>query len=129
MRRGVMYGGEAMNKLLSLSIALGVIAGSAAYGSPIAPLNATQSRLTIETGYRCGIFGDFFDACAPAYVYGAHDSYYQGYRRGYDDGYRDASYPYVRYHDTGEVIAVDKGVCGFGSYVSCVYGTCWRRCY
>jgi hypothetical protein len=129
MRRGVMYGGEAMNKLLSLSVALGVIAGSAAYGAPIASLHTAPSRLTIEAGYRCGIFGNFFDVCTPTYIHGARDLYYQGYRRGYDDGYRDASYPYVRYHDTDGAIAVDKGVCGFGSYVSCVYGTCWRRCY
>jgi hypothetical protein len=24
---------------------------------------------------------------------------------------------------------VNKGVCGFGSYLACGYGTCWQFCY
>jgi hypothetical protein len=27
------------------------------------------------------------------------------------------------------VIAADRGFCGFGFYLSCAYGTCWRLCY
>ncbi|MDI3469941.1 MAG: hypothetical protein OJF62_002004 [Pseudolabrys sp.] len=114
-----------MKKLLSLLFALGVVGGSAAYGTPIVPLNAAHTSLATHVGYRCGLFG----ACAPVYIYGGHDLYYQGYRRGYYDGYRDASYPYVRYHYTRDVIAADRGFCGFGFYLSCAYGTCWRLCY
>ena len=29
----------------------------------------------------------------------------------------------------GGVIKLDKGFCGFGSYLACTQGTCWRFCY
>ena len=29
----------------------------------------------------------------------------------------------------GGVIELDKGFCGFGSYLACTNGTCWRFCY
>jgi hypothetical protein len=129
-----------MTKLLTLISALGVFVASAAYAMPVAPLSEPQGSLTIQVGYGCGLGvrrGPLYD-CAP--VYGGYDpyyhtyvrGYYRGYRRGYRRGYYagryDAYYPYVR-HLPGDVVYVDRGFCGFGSYLSCSYGTCWRFCY
>jgi hypothetical protein len=96
-----------------------------------------QATLTVRVGYECGlgVHRAPLGACVPVYVYRGYDpyyrgyvrGYYRGYRRGYYEGRRDAYYPYVRYVP-GDVIAVDRGVCGFGSYLSCSYGTCWRFC-
>ena len=135
-----------MNKLLPLIFAF-VVTGSTAYAMPIAPLGSPQATLTIQVGYGygcgLGVHRGPLGACVPTYTYDRYNwygpyrrayvrGYYRGYRRGYYRGYYagryDAYYPYVRYpNDTG-VVVVDKGVCGFGSYLSCSYGTCWRLC-
>jgi hypothetical protein len=31
--------------------------------------------------------------------------------------------------ESSETTAEDKGLCGFGSYLACTNGTCWRFCY
>lgn len=126
-----------MNKLLPLIFALSVFGVSAAQAMPVVPLGSPQTTLTIQVGYGCGlgVHRGPLGECAPVYVYRGYDPYYRGYVRGYYRGYRrgyyegrhDAYYPYVRYVP-GDVIAVDRGVCGFGSYLSCSYGTCWRLC-
>jgi len=118
-----------MNKLLSLIFVIGI---------SIVGVGATQASV-------CGIDGHRgpYNGCIP--VYGAHSGYhggyYFGYRRGYYRGYRVGHYgrhqvhyrhhryPFVRLHDGGDVIAVGKGLCGFGSYLGCTQGTCWRFCY
>ena len=127
-----------MNKLLPLIFALSVFGGSAAYAMPVAPLSQPQATLTIQVGGGCGlgVHRGPLGRCVPVYVYRGYDpyyrgyvrGYYRGYRRGYYEGSRNAYYPYVR-HLPGDVVYVDKGVCGFGSYLSCSYGTCWRFCY
>jgi hypothetical protein len=115
-----------MNKLLSLIFVIGI---------SIVSVAAAQAG-------GCGVHRGLYYGCTP--VYGVHSGYnggyYRGYRRGYYRGYRvghygghylhhrHIRYPYVRY-DSGDVIAVDKGFCGFGSYLACTQGTCWRFCY
>lgn len=96
----------------------------------------SQEALTTQVGYRCG-FGAPLDThgnCTPVYR-----GYYQGHRRGYYEGYRRGHYldyrhayydfPYVRLSGRIDPIVVDKGFCGFGSYLSCDFGGCWRFCY
>ena len=124
-----------MTKLLPLISALSLFGGSAVYAMPVAPLSKPHVTLTIQVGYGCGLGvrrgpgGE----CVPVHVYGDYDPYYggyiRGYYRGYHEGHRDTYYPYVRYPNNTGVVAVDRGVCGFGSYLSCSYGTCWRLCY
>lgn len=116
-----------MRKLLPLIFALGLLGGSAAYAMPVAPLGpTTQGSLTIQVGYGCGlgVYRGLFYGCTPVYVYGGN--YGNSYR-----GYRNARYhgPYVRFHDNGGVVVSDRGICGFGSYLSCSHGTCWQVCY
>ncbi len=109
---------------------------------PVTALVPLQDGLTIRVGSGCGIgvHRGSFDGCAP--IYGGYDGYdepylayregyHRGYHRGYYRGYHDAHYdgPYVRYYYHGDVVVVDRGLCGFGSYLSCGYGTCWRYCY
>jgi hypothetical protein len=106
---------------------------------PVATLSLVQTELTIQVSSGCGLGvrrgpgGEcvpvYYDANGNGWCHRTYwRSYYRGYH-GYYRGYRHAHYPYVRYpNDTG-VVVVDKGVCGFGSYLVCGYGTCWRRCY
>ena len=127
-----------MTKLLPLIFTLGLLNGSAAYAMPVAPLSQPQDSPTIQVGYGCGlgVYRGPLGDCVPVNVYrdygpyyrGYVRGYYRGYRRGYYEGTRDAYYPYVRYPNDSGVVVVDKGVCGFGSYLSCSYGTCWRLC-
>lgn len=126
-----------MNKLLSLVFMLGIFSAASAHAMPVAVIGSTQADLTIPVGSGCGIGvrRGPFDGCDPVYggYYGEFDrgyqvGYYRGYRRGYFEGYNDAHYPYVRYYDNGGVVLIDKGICGFGSYLSCSHGTCWRFC-
>jgi hypothetical protein len=134
-----------MNKLLSLVFVVGInlFGLAAAQAITVVPFGPPQVGLTIPVTSGCGIGvrRGPFDGCTPIYgvyggYYGGHYrgyylGYHRGYRRGYYRGYRDAYYdgPYVRYHDDGGVIAVDKGFCGFGSYLACSHGSCWRFCY
>lgn len=128
-----------MNRLLSLVFILGIFSAATVHAMPIAALGPPQTGLTIQVGGGCGIglHRSPFIECAHVYVYGGYYGeyyrgyrlgYYRGYRRGYYEGYHDAYYPYVRYYGTSDVVVVDKGICGFGSYLSCSYGTCWRFC-
>jgi hypothetical protein len=128
-----------MNKLRPLIFALSVFGVSAAQAMPVVPLGPPQATLAIQIGYAygcgLGVHRGPLGGCVPVYVYRGYDPYYRGYVRGYYRGYRrgyyagrhDAYYPYVR-HFPGDVVYVDRGVCGFGSYLSCSYGTCWRVC-
>jgi hypothetical protein len=126
-----------MTKLLPPIFALGLCTASTAYAMPVAPLRSPQATKTIQVGYGCGLGvnrGPLFN-CAPVHVYGGYNpyyrayvhGYYRGYQQGYYEGRRDAYYPYVHYVP-GDVVIVNRGVCGFGSYMSCSYGTCWQRC-
>jgi hypothetical protein len=121
-----------MNKLLPLIFALGIIMAPSAQAMPIAPISQPQADLTIQVGYgyACGwtILGGPIAPCAPVYVYGGYYPYYSPYIRGYYRGHHYRHYPYVR-HLPGDVVDVDRGVCGFGSFLTCSHGTCWRRCY
>jgi hypothetical protein len=125
-----------MNRLLSLIFVLSVFGGSTAYAMPVAPLGPTQATLTIKVGSGCGlgVRRGPFNGCDPVYDGNGNEGDYRAYRRGYyrsyrQDGYRAANYPYVSHvNDTG-VVVVDKGVCDFGSYMSCNHGSCWRFCY
>ncbi len=123
-----------MNKLGSLVFTLGIFCAATAHAMPVAALGPPQADQTIRVGGGCGIS---IHGCAPVYIYdGYHDEYYRayrlgyyrGYRRGYYEGYHDTYYPYVRYYGASDVVVVNKGICGFGSYLSCSYGTCWRFC-
>ena len=127
-----------MKMLSPLVVAVSLLWAAGAQAMPLAPLSQPQSGLTVKVGGGCGlgVRRGLGGECVPVYVYGDYDpyyrgyirGYYRGYRRGYYEGRRNAYYPYVRYpNDTG-VVVVDKGVCGFGSYLSCSYGTCWRYC-
>ena len=126
-----------MNKLLSLVVVAGmsIAAIEAAQAIPVVRLEPPQAGLTIPVGSGCGlgVHRGPDDGCIPIYgVYRGHYGfYYRGYRRAYDHGYRDGydDGPYVRYSDDGGIIAVDKGFCGFGSFLSCSHGLCWRFCY
>jgi hypothetical protein len=130
-----------MTKLLPLISALGLLGGSAVHAMPVAPLGPSQATPTIQVGYsyECGlgVHRSPGGACVPTYVYRDYDpyypgyvrGYYRGYHRGYYEGRRDTFYPYVRYPNDSGVVAVDNGVCRFGSYLSCSFGTCWRYCY
>jgi hypothetical protein len=124
-----------MNKLLSLVFVLVISGTSSTYAIPVVALAAAQTGLTIQVGSGCGlgVRRGPFNGCDPVYVYGGYGlGYYQGYRRGHYRGYRDTYYdgsPYFRFDNGQDVIAVDKGFCGFGSYLSCSHGLCWRFCY
>ena len=122
-------------RLTVIVIAFAVLVGSAALGAPVAPIRTAHLGHTVPVGYGCGlgVRRGPLGACTPVYMYGGYDPYIRGYVRGYARGYyegrRDAEYPYVRYYGTGDVVAVDRGFCGFASYLSCSHGTCWRFCY
>ena len=123
-----------MKTLLSLVFVLGIFCTAPANAMPAATFGPAQPGLITQVSSGCGIgvHRGPFDGCAPVYVYGGYYSgYYRGYRRGYYRGYRDAYYngPYFRFDNAQDVIAVDKGFCGFGSYLSCSHGLCWRFCY
>jgi hypothetical protein len=113
-----------MNKLLSLVFVF-FISCVTANGMPVATFSQFQTGLTIPVGSWCG-FGfcrGLFNYCAPVYVYGGnYGGHYRGHRHAHYEG------PYVRYHYNRGVVVVDKGVCGFGSYLTCSHGTCWRFC-
>lgn len=115
-----------MNKLLSLVVVFIVSCVASAQAMPVVPLGPQQAGLTTQVSSGCGlgVHRGPFNGCAPVYVYGGYDG-------GYYRGYRDAQYdgPYVRFHDNGGVVEANKGICGFGSYLACGYGTCWRFCY
>lgn len=124
-----------MNKVLSLVFALGIFCGTTAHAMPVALLGPAQTGL-IHVGYRCGVgvLGIPFGGCAHVsggYYSGYYRRYDEGYRREYYRGYHHArhDFPYVRLSGRDGVIVVDKGVCSFGSYLSCAYGGCWRLCY
>jgi hypothetical protein len=118
-----------MKRLLSLVFVLGIFCAAPAHAMPVACFGLAETKLTIQVGGGCGIGG-----CTPIYVYGS--GYVRGYSLGYYRGYcrgnyrasHNTYYPYVRYFP-GDVIAVNKGVCGFGSYLSYNYGMCWQFCY
>lgn len=114
-----------MNKLLSLVFALSISCLTTVHAMPVSLLGSVPTGL-IHVSHRCGIgvLGVPLSGCAPAYVYGG---YYSDYYRGYHHARHD--FPYVRLSGRDGVIVVDKGVCGFGSYLSCAYGGCWRFCY
>jgi hypothetical protein len=126
-----------MTKQLSFVLVVGAILATPAQAMPRASLPAAQAGPVIPVGSGCGlgVRRGPFDRCDPADLYGGdyesgyRHGYYRGYRRGFYEGYHDAAYPYVRYKDHGDVVIVDAGRCGFGSYLSCAYGTCWRICY
>ena len=96
-----------------------------------APVRPKQPVQTVQLSYGrgLGVRRGPLGACTPVYLYEGFDPYYRGYVRGYHDGRRGAAYPCVRYDGGGDVIAVDRGFCAFGSYLSCSYGTCWRAYY
>lgn len=130
-----------MNKFCPLFLLLGIFFAPVAFAMPVASLGRMQVPLMLKVGYGCGlgvlrVLRGPLGACSPvyrgydpyyrAYVRGYYRGYRRGYRRGYYDGRYDA-YPYVR-HLPGDVVYVDRGVCGFGSYLSCSHGICWRVC-
>jgi hypothetical protein len=131
--------GQAMNKFLSLVVAIVTSGVASANAMPVAALASPQTELTIPVGSGCGLGVRRGPGSDPVYAYdgngnGAfHHAYWQGFYSGYRPdqyrGYRNANCPYVRYPNAAGVVIVDKGVCGFGSYLVCAYGTCWRRCY
>ena len=133
---GVYLTGWHMKSLRYLVVIVGILWAPIAYAMPVVPLSSPQDALTIPVGYGCGLGvrrGPFLD-CAPVYVFRGHDPYYRAYVRGYHRGYRRGyyegrldAYPYVS-HLPGDVVYVDRGVCGFGSYLSCSHGICWRLC-
>lgn len=124
-----------MNRHAVLLIATALCAGPAAFAAPFAPVRSELLVQTVQLSYGCGlgVHRGPLGACTPVYLYGGYGPYYRGYvrgyARGYHDGRRDAAYPYVRYDGAGDVIAVDRRFCGFGLYLTCSYGTCWRVCY
>jgi len=111
-----------MNKFLSLIFVIAV---------SVVGVGAAQAG-----GCGIGVHRGLYNGCS-----GYHGGYYRGYRQGYYRGYRighygrqhvhyrHLRYPYVQFYDSGDVITVDKGFCGFGSYVACTQGVCWRLCY
>jgi hypothetical protein len=128
-----------MIKLLSLIFVLLILCAATVQAMPVAPLVPVQTGLTVHVSSGCGlgVRRGPLGQCIPVYDGNGNEVYCRAYRRGYYrsyrqdyyHGYRAANYPYVSHvNDTG-VIVVDKGVCGFGSYLSCAYGTCWRFCY
>jgi hypothetical protein len=124
-----------MHKLLSLVfvfvVGISTVEIGAAQAIPVVRFGPAQIGLTIPVASGCGM--GVHRGCTPIYgVYsGYYGGHYRGYRRGYHRDYRKSYYDghYVRYHDNGGVIAVDKGFCGFGSYLACTHGLCWRFCY
>ena len=125
-----------MKRHLSLVFALGIFCVVPAHAMPVARFGLVETEFTIQVSGGCGIgfrpspsggcIPDYFNGSG--YVRGYSLGYYRGYRRGYYQAHQYANYPYVR-HFPGDVIAVDKGICGFGSYLSCNHGMCWRFCY
>jgi hypothetical protein len=123
-----------MKTLLSLVFVLGIYCTATAHAMPASAFGRAQPGLATQVSSGCGIGvrRGPFNGCAPVYVYGGYyGGHHHGYRRGYYRGYRDAYYngPYFRFDNDQDVIAVDKGFCGFGSYLSCSHGLCWRFCY
>lgn len=119
-----------MKTLYSLVFVLSFFCTATTHAMPAAAFDPAQPGLATQVSSGCGIGVHHgpFNGCAPVYVYGG---YYHGYRRGHYRGYRDAYYdgPYFRFDNDQDVIAVDKGFCSFGSYLSCSHGLCWRFCY
>jgi hypothetical protein len=115
-----------MHRLFSLVFVLGILCVPSAQAMPVAPLGSPQAGLTIPVGWGCGfgVYRGLFYGCTPVYVYGGNS------RKCYR-GYSSARYrgPYVRFHDSGGVVEANRGLCGFGSYLTCSHGTCWRLCY
>jgi hypothetical protein len=114
-----------MNKLLPLVFVF-LISCATANAMPVAPFSQVQTGLTITvgSGYGFWVCRGLFNYCTPVYVFGGnYGGKYRGYSRAHYDG------PYVRYHDNGGVVVVDKQPCDFGSYLSCSHGTCWQFCY
>jgi hypothetical protein len=130
-----------MNKLLSLVFVLVISCVSSAHAMPVVALASAQTELAVQVGSGCGlgVRRGPFNGCDPVYVYDGNGNgafhraywrgFYRGYRQGHYRGYRHAKYPYVRRPNVTGVVIVDRGICGFGSYLVCAYGTCWRRCY
>ena len=131
-----------MGKLPYVAVILGALWATPAQSMPVVALAPLEPGLAILVGGGCGIgvHRGPFDGCAIYGVYNAYDDWYDrayrrgyhrgfrhGYYRGYRDGYYDR-YPYARFYGNGGVIVVDK-YCGFGSYLSCSHGLCWRHCY
>jgi len=127
-----------MNRMALLIFALVVSFGSTAFAMPVAPVvPQVTTVIQVESGCGLGVHRGPFGDCGPVAVYEGYDPYYRayvrgyyhGYRRGYHDAVVGVAYPYVRYFGASDVVIVDRGVCGFGSYLSCSHGTCWRLCY
>jgi hypothetical protein len=117
-----------MTKLLSLVFVLLISCAPVARAMPVEAFDHVRTGPVIRASGGCGlgVRRGFLNECAPVY-----DSYYRQYYRGHHVRYRSSYYvgPYIRYHDNDGVVVVNKGVCGFGSYLACGYGTCWQFCY
>jgi len=120
-----------MKKLLPLILALGIFSGSAAHGMPVAALGSAQATPIFQVGWGngpwvCGprLPGSLFGQWVTGYIY--VPGCYRGYNRR-NAAHRISDYPYVS-HLPGNVIHVDKGACGFGSFLSCTHGLCYRFC-
>ena len=107
-----------------------------AQAMPIQRLVQPRETSITQVGYRCGAGVPLDTNINCTLVYrGYHQKYhwrhYEGSRRSYYRGYHDAyqDFPYIRHSGRVAPIAVDKGSCGFGSYLSCAFGGCWRLCY
>lgn len=120
-----------MKKLLPLILALGIFSGSAAHGMPVAALGSAQATPIFQVGWGngpwvCGprLPGSLFGQWVTGYIY--VPGCYRGYSRR-NAAHRISDFPYVS-HLPGNVIHVDKGACGFGSFLSCTHGLCYRFC-
>jgi hypothetical protein len=128
-----------MAKYLSAVFIIAVLSATGALAMPLGALPTTQSELYVPVGSGCGIGvrRGPLGGCDPPYIYdgnGAYErgyrhGYYRGYHRGYYEGYHDGNYPYVSDSGYSDVVNLGAPVCGFGSYLACSYGTCWRLCY
>jgi hypothetical protein len=121
-----------MKKMLFLAFAGCAFSALTAHGMPVAPLGSAHATPIIQVGWGYGPWvcgprlpGSLLGQWLTGYIY--VPGCYRGYARGSYAGRRVTDYPYVR-RLPGHVIYVDKGTCGFGSYLSCTRGLCFRFC-
>jgi hypothetical protein len=128
-----------MNKLLPLTLALGVFVGSVAHGMPGAQTSSTQTTSAIEVSWECRPNVSVVGQCVP--VSGSYSQYRRKHTRGYYRRYRHydwryyavpySGYTYGNFGSSG--LFSGNGLivepCEYGSYMTCSHGTCWRTCY
>jgi hypothetical protein len=121
-----------MKKLLPLILTFGVFSGSTAHGMPVAALSSAQATPLIQVGWAYGPWvcgprlpGSLLGQWVTGYIY--VPGCYRRYSRSTYAGRRVSRDPYIS-QLPGFVIHVDKGTCGFGSFLSCTHGLCYRFC-